>query len=96
VDQEELGDVDHMLSEPDYVSDGLFMTAALQQDMINYYNFLTAYEDLLRNGETANSNVIDLPGGPATSTNGSTGLDLRQADFRHRCVAVHQHGELDK
>jgi dextranase len=41
--------------------------------MVNYYNFLTAYEDLLRNGETPNSNVIDLPGGPTTSTNGSAG-----------------------
>ncbi len=72
-DHIELGDVDHMLSEPDYVSDSLYMTASLQQSMVNYYNFLTAYEDLLRNGETPNSNVIDLPGGPTTSTNGSAG-----------------------
>jgi GH15 family glucan-1,4-alpha-glucosidase len=72
-DHIELGDVDHMLAEPDYVSDSLYMPAALQQAMVNYYNFLTAYEDLLRNGETPNSNVIDLPGGPSTSTNGSAG-----------------------
>ena len=72
-DHIELGDIDHMLSEPDYVSDGLDMTASLQQSMVNYYNFLTAYEDLLRNGETPNSNAISLPGGPTTSTNGSAG-----------------------
>jgi GH15 family glucan-1,4-alpha-glucosidase len=72
-DHIELGDVDHMLSEPDYVSQGLYMPASLQRAMVNYYNFLAAYEDLLRNGETPNSNVIDLPGGPATSTNGAAG-----------------------
>jgi dextranase len=49
------------------------MPAALQRAMVNYYNFLTAYEDLLRNGETPNSNVIDLPAGPATSTDGPAG-----------------------
>jgi dextranase len=72
-DHIELGDVDHMLAEPDYVYDGLYMPAPLQQAMVNYYNFLTAYEDLLRNGETPNSNVIDLPGGPTASTNGLAG-----------------------
>jgi dextranase len=72
-DHIELGDVDHMLAEPNYVSDSLYMPAALQQAMVNYYNFLTAYEDLLRNGETPNSHAIDLPGGPSTSTNGSAG-----------------------
>lgn len=72
-DHIELGDVDHMLAEPDYVSDSLYMPAALQRAMVNYYNFLTAYEDLLRNGETPNSNVIDLPAGPATSTDGPAG-----------------------
>jgi len=41
--------------------------------MVSYYNFLTAYEDLLRNGETPNSNVIDLTGWAATSTNGTAG-----------------------
>jgi len=62
-----------MLAEPDYVSDSLYMPPALQGAMVNYYNFLTAYEDLLRNGETPNSNLIDLLGGPPTSTDGSAG-----------------------
>ncbi len=69
----ELGDVDHMLDASNYLNENLFMPASLQQAMVNYYNFITAYEDLLRNGETPSSNVIDLPGGLATSTNGSAG-----------------------
>lgn len=72
-DHIELGDVDHMLDAPNYLNENLLMPASLQQAMVNYYNFLTAYEDLLRNGETPSSNVIDLPSGPATSTNGSPG-----------------------
>jgi dextranase len=72
-DHIELGDVDHMLDAPNYLNGNLYMSASLQQSMVNYYNFLTAYEDLLRNGETPNANVIDLPGGPSTSTNGSAG-----------------------
>ncbi len=72
-DHIELGDIDHMLAEPDYVSDSLYMPSALQQAMVNYYNFLTAYEDLLRDGETPSSNVVELPAGPPTSTTGSAG-----------------------
>jgi GH15 family glucan-1,4-alpha-glucosidase len=72
-DHIELGDVDHMLSEPDYSSDGLFMSAGLQQSMVSYYNFLTAYENLLRDGLTNSTNAISLPGGPSTSTNGTAG-----------------------
>ena len=72
-DHIELGDVDHMLDAPNYLNENLFMPATLQKAMVNYYNFLTAYEDLLRDGETANSNTIELPGGPPTSTNGAAG-----------------------
>lgn len=69
----ELGDVDHMLDAPNYLNENLYMPASLQQSMVSYYNFLTAYENLLRDGLSDNSNVIDLPGGPTTSTNGSAG-----------------------
>lgn len=72
-DHIELGDVDHMLDAPDYLNNNLYMTSSLQQAMVNYYNFLTAYEDLLRNGETPSSNVIDLPDGPSASTDGAPG-----------------------
>lgn len=72
-DHIELGDVDHMLSEPDYVSNSLYMTGHLQKSMVAYYNFLTAYENLLRDGEVPNTNTILLPGGPTTSTDGAPG-----------------------
>ena len=72
-DHIELGDVDHMLDAPNYLNNNLFMPAALQQSMVNYYNFITAYENLLRDGLSVSSNAISLPGGPSTSTNGTAG-----------------------
>jgi len=45
-DHIELGDVDHMLDAPNYLNGNLYMSAGLQQSMVSYYNFLTAYEDL--------------------------------------------------
>jgi GH15 family glucan-1,4-alpha-glucosidase len=69
----ELGDVDHMLDQPNYLNWNLDMPAALQQSMVSYYNFLTAYENLLRDGLTDSSNAISLPGGPTTSTNATAG-----------------------
>ncbi len=72
-DHIELGDVDHMLDAPNYLNENLLMPSALQKSMLNYYNFMTAYEDLLRNGETPNANAISLPSGQSTSTNGSPG-----------------------
>lgn len=69
----ELGDVDHMLDAPSYLNQNLLMQAPLQQAEYNYYNFGTAYENLLRDGLTDSANVISLPNGPSTSTNGSAG-----------------------
>ncbi len=69
----ELGDVNHMLDQPNYLNENLLMQAPLQRAMGNYYNFITAYENLLRDGLTDNSNAISLPGGPATSTSGAPG-----------------------
>lgn len=69
----ELGDVDHMLDQPNYLNENLLMQAPLQQGMVRDYNFITAYENLLRDGLTDNTNAISLPGGPSTSTNGSAG-----------------------
>jgi dextranase len=89
-DHIELGDVDHMLDAPNYLNGNLYMTASLQQSMVNYYNFLTAYEDLLRGGETPNSNVIEH------ERVGGDGLDLRKLSLRHRRRAVHQYVEPDK
>jgi len=66
-----------MLDAPNYLNGNLYMSAGLQQSMVSYYNFLTAYEDLLRNGETPNSNVIDLTGGaPPARTARRDGVDV--------------------
>jgi GH15 family glucan-1,4-alpha-glucosidase len=69
----ELGDVDHMLDQPNYLNWNLDMPAALQQSMVSYYNFLTAYENLLRDGLSDSSNAISFPGGPTTSTSATAG-----------------------
>jgi dextranase len=69
----ELGDVNHMLDQPNYLNRNLLMPATLQKGIANNYNFLTAYENLLRDGLTDNANVISLPGGPLTSTTGAAG-----------------------
>ena len=42
----------------------MHMPAGLQWAMVNYYNFLTAYEDIHRNCATPNSNLTDLLAGP--------------------------------
>ena len=62
-----------MLDQPNYLDNNLLMDGTLQQAMVNYYNFITAYENLLRDGLTDSSNSIVLPSGPTTSTNGSSG-----------------------
>jgi GH15 family glucan-1,4-alpha-glucosidase len=72
-DHIELGDVDHMLDAPNYLNGNLLMSSGLQQSMVSYYNFITAYENLLRDGLSVSSNAISLPGGPSTSTNASPG-----------------------
>lgn len=69
----ELGDVDHMLDQPNYNNNNLLMQGPLQQGIYNDYDFITAYENLLRDGVSDTSNSIVLPGGQSTSTNGSAG-----------------------
>ena len=72
-DHIELGDVNNMLDAPNYLNKNLVMSANLQQAMVSYYNFMTAYEDLLRGGETSSSNTVDILSGQATSANASAG-----------------------
>lgn len=63
--------INNLIYRLSYVSD--HMQAPLQKGMVNDYNFLTAYENLLRDGLSDNGNVISLPGGPTTSTTGAPG-----------------------
>jgi len=70
-DHIELGDVTHArraeLPERQLVHDRF-----VAQSMVNYYNFLTAYEDLLR-AERPELERNRPPRSPTTSTNGSAG-----------------------
>jgi hypothetical protein len=60
----ELGD--HMLDNPYFPNSNLRMSCGLEQNMIQYYDFLTGYENLLRDSVTASSATLQ--------TSGSTGL----------------------
>ena len=50
-DHLELGE--HMLYNEYFPDNSLQMSTSLQQDLVHYYDFLVAYENLLRDGETS-------------------------------------------
>jgi dextranase len=68
----ELGDNDNMLLNEYFPNKNLVMNASTKASTRDYYRFLTAYENLLRDGVTVNSKAITISNQP-TSTNGSTG-----------------------
>jgi dextranase len=57
----ELGE--HMLGKEYFPNDNLKMDGVLQKAMLNYYDFITAYENLLRDGGPFNSVDIDCING---------------------------------
>lgn len=65
----ELGDTG-MLSKEYFPLSNLKMSSSLTKAMRNYYDFLTAYENLLRDGLKESDNKIEIPG-IETSDNGS-------------------------
>jgi dextranase len=67
-DHIEFGDIDHLLDQPDYTNEHLLMDSSLMTQLRHYYDFLVAYENLLRDGETPSSNQIMLSGEPESST----------------------------
>jgi dextranase len=71
-DHIDLGDVDHMLTQPYYPNEHLLMDSSLQQAVRSDYDFMVAYENLLRDGLSTSTNVVSIPG-VSTSTNGSAG-----------------------
>jgi dextranase len=68
-DHIELGDTG-MLSKEYFPSANLKMSESLVKAMRNYYDFLTAYENLLRDGLKESDNKIEIPG-IEISNNGS-------------------------
>ncbi len=58
----ELGDDGWMLDNANFTSGSTPMSASLAQSVQNYYNFLTAYEDLLRDGQHSTSQTVSIQG----------------------------------
>lgn len=54
---------EHMLCKEYFPNENLQMDGTLKKAMVNYYDFLTAYENLLRDGGTFNSVNIDCTNG---------------------------------
>jgi len=59
-DHIEIGDVNHMLSSPYFPDQSLLMKEDLQKALLNYYNFLVAYESLLRGGFKSADLKVDI------------------------------------
>ena len=69
----ELGDGDKMLHREYFADDqNVLMTSTLAAAMRNYYDFLVAYENLLRDGTVSAANQVTVTGA-TTSTSGSAG-----------------------
>lgn len=54
---------DHMLCKEYFPNDNLTMSAELKQAMIHYYDFLTSYQNLLRDGGTENAVSVNCTNG---------------------------------
>lgn len=67
----ELGD--HMLCNPYYPNNNLNMTCGLQQNMVSYYDFMTAYENLLRDSITQSPVTLSTTGGYTLSDTAAMG-----------------------
>ncbi|MFD0636495.1 glycoside hydrolase family 66 protein [Catenulispora yoronensis] len=59
---EELGDTGQMLDYQEYRAGATPMSASLSQSVQNYYDFMTAYENLLRDGQTATNQAVTIAG----------------------------------
>ena len=61
-DHIELGDNLQMLNAPYFPNHNLIMDAALKEKLLSYYNFMVAYENLLRGGLVNTENSVALHG----------------------------------
>lgn len=66
----ELGDIQHMLNGPYYPNANLDVGADLRAALLDYYNFLVAYENLLRGLGVAEVDATTRIANVPTSTNG--------------------------
>ncbi len=67
-DHIELGDVNHMLCAPYFPNTDLAVSLTLAKQLHHYYDFLVAYENLLRDGRRPSSSTVRLAGVPRTAT----------------------------
>jgi dextranase len=67
----ELGD--HMLGNPYFPNSNLRMSCGLEQNMIQYYDFLTGYENLLRDSITSSIATLQTSGNNPLSTTATLG-----------------------
>ena len=74
----ELGD--HMLDNPYFPNSNLRMSCGLEQNMIQYYDFLTGYENLLRDSVSTSSTTLQTSGGTALATTAALGKIWVQSD----------------
>jgi dextranase len=84
----ELGDGDGMLSHEYFPNQKLRMSDTLQQAMVDYYDFLVAYQNLLRDDVTSSLNPVTMTDVP-TSTDGQTGTVWALARTRPGYTVVH-------
>ena len=86
----ELGDGDQMLSNEYFPNQDLQMTDSLRSTMRTSYDFLTGYENLLRDGTvSADGSVSATISGVTTSTDGSAGTVWVIPKKRPGCNIIH-------
>jgi dextranase len=84
----ELGDGNGMLSHEYFPSQKLVMSDSLKQAMVGYYDFLVAYENLLRDNVTSSLNPVAATSTP-TSIDGQPGTVWALARARPGYTIVH-------
>jgi len=64
----ELGDGANMLNQANFTTNSISMNSTLTTQVGAYYDFLTAYENLLRDGQTSTTQSVVISGQAVTST----------------------------
>ena len=64
---------DHMLCNPYFPNSNLTMSCSLQQSMVKYYDFMTGYENLLRDSISASAVSLQTSGNNALSATAAMG-----------------------
>ncbi len=64
---------DHMLCNPYFPNSNLTMSCDLQQSMVRYYDFMTGYENLLRDSVSSSATTLQTSGSNPLSSAAATG-----------------------